>query len=149
MNEYYQENFEHIDHAIRQFLYLKALPRYSGLTIIGLFSIIESLITHNPKQNIEDSLGHQIKTKVPLLRKKFQRSLDYEKYFSFANEETIWSKLYAYRSKIVHEGKETVGKGNTIFNNLESITEFLKEITSLLILLALKEPQFLTDLKKC
>ena len=72
INDYYQENFQHIEQAIRQFVDLKALPRYSGLTIIGLFSIIESLITHNPKQNIHDSLKHQIKTKTPLLRKRFQ-----------------------------------------------------------------------------
>lgn len=149
VNDYYQKNFEHIDHAIRQFLYLKALPRYSGLTVIGLFSIIESLITHNPKQNIHDSLNHQIKTKIPLLRRRFQRTLEYEKYFLPANEETILGQLYDYRSKIVHEGKESIGKDNKILNSLENITDFLKETTRLLILLALKEPQLLTDLKKC
>ena len=149
INQYYQENFEFIDHALRQFLYLKALPRYSGLTIIGLFSIIESLITHSPKQNIDDSLNHQIKTKIPLLRKMFQRSLDYESYFLPANEETVWGKLYDFRSKIVHEGKEIIDKDNEILKNLESVTDFLKEATKLLILLAIKEPQFTTDLKKC
>lgn len=149
INQYYQENFEYIDHALRQFIYLKALPRYSGLTIIGLFSIIESLITHNSKQNLDDSLNHQIKTKIPLLRKKFQRSLEYESFFSPATEETTWGKLYDFRSKIVHEGKETIGKDNKILNSLENVTDFLREATRLLILFALQEPQFVTDLKKC
>ncbi|MGA7194142.1 MAG: hypothetical protein WBW94_10960 [Anaerolineales bacterium] len=149
INQYYQENFEYIDYAIRRYVDLKALPRYSGLTIIGLFSIIESLITHDPKQNIDDSLNHQLKTKIPLLRKKFHRPLDYQNYFSSANEETILGKLYDFRSKIVHQGKETIEKDNKILNNLESVTDFLRETTRLLIMLAVREPQFVTDLKKC
>lgn len=147
-NDYYQENFQHIEHAIRQFVDLKALPRYSGLTIIGLFSIIESLITHNPKQNAEDSLNHQIKTKIPLLRKKFQRTLEYKNYFVFTDEKKLWGNLYDFRSKIVHEGNEDVGKIKEL-KSLENVTDFLKETVKLLILFALKEPQFLTDLKEC
>jgi len=149
VNEYYQENFQHIEHAIQQFIDLKALPRYSGLTIIGLFSIIESLITHLPKQNVDDSINHQIKTKIPLLRKKFRRTLDYEKYFAPANEETIWGKLYDFRSKVVHEGNEKIGKDNSVLKSLDNVTDFLKETVKLLILFAIKEPQLLTDLKKC
>ena len=119
------------------------------MSIIGLFSIIESLITHSTKQNVDDSLNHQIKTKIPLLSKKFQRTLNYEKYFSPANEETIWGKLYDFRSKIVHEGNENIEKDNSVLKSLNSVTDFLKETVKLLILFALKEPQLLTDLKKC
>lgn len=148
INDDYQENYQHIDHAIRQFVDLKALPRYSGLTIIGLFSIIESLITHNPKQNVEDSLNHQIKTKIPLLRKKFQRTLDYKKHFAFTDEKKLWGSLYDFRSKIVHEGNENIGKTKEL-KSLDNITDFLKETVKLLILFALKEPQLITDLKEC
>jgi len=148
INDYYHENFQHIELAIRYFVDLKALPRYSGLTIIGLFSIIESLITHKPKQNAEDSLNHQIKTKIPLLGKKFQRTLDYKKYFAFADEKKLWGNLYDFRSKIVHDGNENIGNIKEL-KSLENVTDFLKETVKLLILFALKEPQFLTDLKEC
>jgi len=147
----YQDNFQHIDQAVHRFLQLRVLPRYSGLTIIGLFSIIESLITHKPTQNLHDSLKHQIKTKIPLLNRRFQRTLDYGRYFNSAKEETIWSKLYDFRSKIVHDGSEDIEKDKDlkILTNLVSVTDFLKEAVKLLILLALKEPEFITDLKKC
>lgn len=147
----YQDNFQHIDEAIHRFLELRRLPRYSGLTIIGLFSIIESLITHNPNHNLHDSLTHQISTKIPLLRKRFQRPLDYEYYFDKVKEEkTIWSKLYSFRSKVVHRGSDEIENDKELkaLKNLINVTDFLKETVKLLILLALKEPELITDLKK-
>ena len=94
---------EHITRALNKFNQLSSLPRNSELIIIGLFSVIESLITHSPKlTESADSLTHQIKTKIPLLTKRFERELDYDKYFQSANEDTIWSKLYKYRSNLVH-----------------------------------------------
>jgi Apea-like HEPN len=146
IDDYYYENFQHIEIAIRQFIELKALPRYSTLTIIGLFSILESLITHHPRQPKVDSISRQIRRKIPLLRSKFQRPLDYQSYFDPASEEDIWTELYKFRSKIVHEGKENIEGGN-ILRNLESVTDFLKETVKLLILYALNEPQAITDLQ--
>ena len=60
-------------------------------------------------------------------------------------------ELYAYRSKIVHVGNEDIenDKDLKILNTLEEVTDFLGEITKQLILLALKEPQLITDLKAC
>ena len=54
------------------------------------------------------------------------------------------------RSKIVHDGSENIEKDTNlkILTNLVSVTDFLKETVKLLILLALKEPEFITDLKK-
>lgn len=148
---YYQRNYQHIDRAIRYFADLNSLPRYTGLTVIGLFSIIESLIAHKPQQNLHDSLGHQIRTKIPLLGRRFQRTLESEKYFNSTKEETIWKKLYAYRSKIVHDGIEEVSddKNLQVLKDIRNVTDFLRETVKLLILFALEDPQLITDLKKC
>jgi hypothetical protein len=148
VNDYYQDNFQHIEHAIRQFVEIKALPRYSGSTIIGLFTILESLITHKPDLNISDSLRHQIKTKMPLLSKKFDRILDYKKHFSIADEKKLWASLYDFRSKIVHDGNEDIGKAKEL-RSMENVINFLKEAVKLMILFSLKEPQLVTDLKDC
>ena len=141
---------EHITRAFRKFRDLKSLPRNSELVIIGLFSMIESLITHSPSnKNIDDSLTHQIKTKIPLLSKRFRRELDYGKYFQPTSEDTIWSKLYDYRSRIVHGEHCNIDVSLQILKDAETVREFLREVLKLLFLLALNEPVLLTDLKKC
>lgn len=141
---------KHIQRAFQRFDTLKSLPRKSDLMVIGLFSIIESLITHCPKSTeSSDSLMHQIKTKIPLLRKRFERPLDYEDFFDPASEETIWSKLYGYRSRIVHGEQTDIDSRLQILRSGESVIAFLRETVKLLLLLALKEPVLLTDLKRC
>lgn len=142
--------FEHIIRALKKFNQLKSLPRNSELIIIGLFSVIESLVTHSPKlTDSADSLTHQIKTKIPLLTKRFERELDYDEYFQLANEDTIWSKLYKYRSNLVHGEHSHIDNTLQVLRDRRNVMEFLKEATKLLLLLALKEPTLLTDLKKC
>lgn len=141
---------EHVTRAFRKFRDIRSLPRSSELVTIALFSIIESLITHSPKHNESaDSLGHQIKTKLPLLRKRFQRELDYNQYFRPASEETLWSKLYNYRSCVVHGEEPSFANDLQTLNDRNKVLEFLKEIVKLLLLLSLREPVLLTDLKKC
>jgi len=141
---------QNITRAFRKFRDLRSLPRLSELVIIGLFSIIESLVTHSPKlTESSDSLVHQIKTKIPLLCKKFQRELDYKQYFETASEETLWSKLYKYRSCIVHGEETNFNSDLNILKDRNRILEFIRETVKLLLLLALREPVLLTDLKKC
>jgi hypothetical protein len=141
---------EHITRAFRKLRDLKSLPRSSELVTIGYFSIIESLVTHNPNlTESSDSLKHQIRTKIPLLSKRFQRKIDYNEYFNESNEETIWKKLYDYRSCIVHGEHANFIGSLQILKDAKTVREFLYETVKLLLLLALREPIFLTDLKKC
>lgn len=142
--------YPHISRALRKLWTLRSLPRPSELVIIGLFSIIESLVTHPPKlTESADSITHQIKTKIPLLRKRFQRELNYDQYFNPASEETFWSRLYRYRSCIVHGEEPNFQNDLQILKGRDNILEFLKETVKLLLLLSLKEPVLVTDLKKC
>ncbi len=142
---------EYIARTLRKFNDLKSLPRNSELIIIVLFSIIESLITHCPSnKNIDDSINHQIYTKIPLLSKRFPRKLDCTKYFGKTKEEDTWKKLYKYRNSIVHgEYPSLAGSLKKVLKDRETVYVFLKETVKLLLLFALKEPIFLTDLKKC
>lgn len=141
---------KHIQRASQRFGTLKSLPRKSELVVIGLFSVIESLITHCPKlTESSDSLMHQIRTKMPLLRKYFERQLDYEAFFDPANEAKIWSKLYDYRSRIVHGEQTDIDSKLQILKSRENIIAFLQETVKLLLLCALREPVLLADLKRC
>ncbi len=68
-----------------------------------MFSIVESLVTHQPKSSDSgESLTHQIATKLPLLQKRFQRSLDHTQYFPDLREHDLWKRLYNYRSALAH-----------------------------------------------
>ena len=98
-----KSSYPDIARSIKMF---NALPKFNGyneLFSLGLFSIIESLITHNPSGEY-DSITHQIKHKIPLLERRFQNPIDYS-CFGNASQQTLWSKLYSYRSKIAHGGE--------------------------------------------
>jgi hypothetical protein len=139
----------HITRAFRKFNELKSLLRNSELVVITLFSIIESLIAHNPKSTeVGDSLGHQIKTKMPLLSKRFQRSLPYRN-FGDTPEATVWAKLYEYRSKLVHGEDSRIDGTLGLLKDRQTVVEFLNETVKLLLLLSLREPILLADLKQC
>ncbi len=141
---------QHIRRSLNRYSSLKSLARGSEMTVIGLFSIIESLITHKPKlTESSNSLNHQIKTKIPLLRKRFDRKIDYNNFFAPAGEDTIWEKLYAFRSEIVHGEQAIIDSKLQILKSRENVVNFLHEATKLLLLLALKEPVLLNDLKEC
>lgn len=145
-----RSQYQHITRAIHRLNTLKSLPRDSDVMVIGLFSIIECLITHSPNQSeSSDSLTYQIKTKMALLTKRFERTLDHNSYFEDSTQETIWSKLYRYRSKVVHGEQAEFGSDFQILKNRNSVISFLTEAVKLLILCALKEAELVTDLKKC
>lgn len=136
--------------SIRDFFLLKSLPRNSNMVILGCFALIESLVTHNPKANF-DSLTHQISTKMTLLSKRFERQLDYDGHFGQLNlnRKTVWKKLYDYRSALAHGTLPDFKSELQMLKNPAYALDFLNEATKLTILFAMKEPDFLTDLKEC
>jgi len=142
--------FEHTSRAFKRFNELWNIPRYSELTVIGLFSVIESLLTHAPKlSESADSLMHQIRSKISLVRKRFVRDLDHRSIFGEIQEGKLWSKLYAYRSRIVHGEHATFDGELQVLRDRRTVVHFLKEATKLLLIASLREPVLMTDLKKC
>jgi hypothetical protein len=142
--------FPHIRRALQRFDQLRWLPRRSEMVVIGLFSVIESLVSHAPKlTDSADSLSHQLRTKLPLLRKRFACHLEHRSQFGEIEEENLWKKLYAYRSKIVHGEDSQLNGELSCLGRVESVISFLREASKRLLQLALSEPQFITDLKKC
>lgn len=141
---------DHIRRSLRILRDLKSLPRKSELVIIGLFSILESIITHSPKlTESADSITHQIRTKIPLLKKRFDRQLNYSDYFRSVSEDKLWTKLYEYRSRIVHGEDTSITDQLSVLMSKEAVREFMHEIVKLLLIVALREPDLVTDLKRC
>ncbi len=129
---------------------LKRIPKESELLTIGYFSIIEALITHAPRLDESlDSISHQLKNKLILLRKRFERKIEYSSYFLDTKEKTIWALLYSYRSHIAHGGIPDFTKKFQVLKSKEVVLDFLRENIKCLILCSLREPELMSDLKNC
>ncbi len=142
--------YNHIKSSLARFGTINRISRNSELYIIGLFSIIESLITHSPKFiELSDSLTHQISSKMNLLLKRSIRNMDYKYFFDDTTEKNIWKKLYDYRSRIVHGEQIDFKSDLQCLKDKKNVILFLREIVKLLLLLAINDPQLVTDLKRC
>lgn len=145
-----EAKFPEIQRAVTMFDSLSALPSNSEFHVLGLFAIIEMLITHNPKlEDRGDSITHQMKSKIPLLSNRFDRPLDYS-LFQDSSKEKIWSALYKYRSTLAHGGvPDFGGRELQILKSSNNAKIFLKETVKTLLRHSLKEPQLLKDLREC
>jgi len=137
-----------IEQAIMMFDALNRLPENSTFHAIGLFAIIEMLISHNPKlEDRGDSITHQIKTKMPLLLRLFEKPIDTSQYFGPAGSDKVWSTLYSWRSCIAHGGIADFNVQLKLLRSAEVAQSFLEAIVKGLILQTTKDPQFIRDLK--
>lgn len=128
---------------------LKRVLHDSDLRILGLFAVMEMLLTHKPNdKEVGDSLLHQISTKIPLLSARFSTPLDYSVFDSGVTEEKIWKALYDYRSTIAHGGiPDFKKKPLSSLRSREVAIDFLEDATRRLVRHALNEPELIDALK--
>ena len=148
IQQFDESKFPKIKQAIEMLDDLKHLPYDSKFNILGLFTIIEFLITHNPKDE-GDSLTRQVSHKVPLLLRHFREKIDYSIFDKNTPETTIWKKIYAYRSDIAHGNSSNFSKELSVLKDSDNVQKFLKLIIKKLLRHALTEPQLYVDLKEC
>lgn len=143
--------YPNISRAVSDFHQTKMITNRSILKVLSYFSIIECLLTHPPiPADRIDSLTRQITTKMSLLSKRFQRELQYKSYFpSITEPGKVWNKLYDYRSLVAHGAETDFTQRFSALISTDKIRVFLMESVKLLLLYALKEPEFLADLQKC
>lgn len=147
------ENFkkEEINHmfikkALEDFRMLKTVSKRTPFFFVSMFSIIESLITHNPSNNSK-SINHQLITKLSLLNKRFENPMILSDFFkSPASFENTIKLLYGYRSAIAHGSIVDFEKLQAI-ESKEKASDFLYSLLKNVIIQSLKEPILITDLK--
>ncbi len=146
-----ENSFPEVLRAINMFDSLQVLPDKSDFQVLGLFAIIEMLITHNPRlEDRGDSLTHQMQSKFPLLSRRFDRPLDFSVFGPGANEKKVWTALYAYRSAIAHGGlPDFDGKNLRVLQGSDVALSFLKASVKGLLRHSLKEPALFQDLRSC
>jgi len=143
--------YPNISRAISDFHQTKMITNRSILKVLSYFSIVECLLTHPPKpSDTIDSMTRQVSAKMSLLSKLFQRKLDYSLYFpQLSIQQKAWERLYAYRSAVAHGGEADFNGKISALGSHDNVLEFLKASLKLLLLYALKEPDFVADLQKC
>lgn len=144
-----KNKYEGIERAIKLNSNLRRMADVNNLVILGLFMIIEMLLTHNPNEKeVGDSLTHQIKTKIEFLSSRFKEPLNYSVFGDQVSSEKIWGSLYVYRSCIAHGNSIDFTTGKLqVLKNADLAYDFLNTATRTLLAHALAEPEVINGLK--
>jgi hypothetical protein len=138
-----------VKRIISQLRELKALPSDAALTFLGYFAILESLLTHAPKSSDPyDSITRQVHTKLSLLNQRFTTPINYVP-FRGANSDTVWKRMYKYRSLIAHGELPTFTDELAVLASHDQALFLLRSTTKAVIRQVLAEPRLMADLKNC
>ncbi|WP_141719898.1 HEPN domain-containing protein [Domibacillus iocasae] len=142
------EKYPYIQKALVDFGTLKMISKKTPFFYVGIFSIIESLLAHNPSGDGDKGITHQLSKKLLLLNKRFKKPLVLKEYFNNpANFEKTIGKLYNYRSTIAHGDFANFESTLQSIESKEKATEFLYVLLKNLIIISLEEPELVSDLK--
>jgi hypothetical protein len=145
-------DFSFIHKALQDFADIKSVARRKPLYVVGLFSIIESLLTTDQAGVTGKSLNHQLREKISLMSHRFQAPLMLSDFFGKSTTlqlGTVVKKLYEYRSDVAHGNGSDFGKDLAALVNHDSVCKFLHALVRRLILRAIQEPDLIRDLKRC
>jgi len=138
-------NFPLIWHTLKLFSEVPVAKGRNELTVLALFAVLESLLTHNPRGEF-DSITHQIGAKIALLSKRLDITLDYSP-FGNTSPEAVWKKLYELRSRIAHGSEITFSGALQVLDDAYSVELFMFATLKAVLRFAVQEPQLVLDLK--
>jgi hypothetical protein len=137
-----------LDRHLEQLLQLKRNPQHE-LRTLGYFALLESLVTHIPEpEDPYSSITRQLKKKLTLLNRRFNHPLDYSP-FGNTPPETVWGKMYSYRSLIAHGGTPEFKGDLQLLQSPEVALKLVKDAVREVTTLALQEADLVLDLREC
>jgi hypothetical protein len=130
---------------------IDSIPFFSNLRPLSFFIIWELLLAHKPDaKDPSDSITRQLKSKINLVNNRMTQKIDLKVLCGESTKfDTVISKLYSYRSAIIHGDKPDFKKDLIILKDFYTTELILREITRKLIIQAMIEPQLFKDLKDC
>jgi Apea-like HEPN len=127
----------------------RAYIRIGEMAYMSHFTILEGLLTHNPT-GIEDSLSHQLSTKIPLLFGRMDNPPNHSTDFPGIELGALWKKLYAVRSAIAHgSGLDFKSPKFAVLRDFQVVHRYVYASMKALLRFALREPQLVYDLRAC
>ncbi len=132
-----------------QLVGVQSLPHNSALRFLGLFGLLESLLTHKPNPtDAYQSITRQVTKKINLLNRRFAWRIDYS-VFGSLSQESVWKKMYSYRSCVAH-GERVEFKGDLqSLGNAQQALELLEATLKAVVRQTLLEPALIADLREC
>ncbi|MES2041904.1 MAG: hypothetical protein V4495_29160 [Pseudomonadota bacterium] len=122
--------------AFVMFDQLNTLPKISRLNVVGLFAVIEMLVTHKQQNNNRnDSISRQIKDRMTELSKIIGLNLTLPAQLKLLKPSKRWDALYDYRSAVAH------GDDRKISVNADDTNEYLKAVIQSILRDALRNPK--------
>lgn len=146
-----KKKYGFIQRAIEDYKNLLVIPRESSLLLVGLFSILELLLTHDDKNPNASRISWQLQKKIALLNNQFSERIDFAKHFSCSKDtkdETIVERLYQKRSLIAHGNQGDFSRDLQVISKGDEIA-FLRFLIRKTISYALQNPQLVSDLREC
>jgi hypothetical protein len=144
------ESHASILRVLQDFASSRSYIRLGRMAVLSHFSLIEAIITHEPKTTAGDSLNHQVSTKMPLLFRRFSQPLDVTNFFKTDDLKKAWKLLYDVRSRFAHGDSADFKKGPLVaLGNFQQVERFTYLSLKRLLKLALQEPELIHDLKAC
>ena len=137
--------FSYLKSMIKNYINVQSLPSDSKFKTLGYFSILESLITHEPKDS-GDSIAKQLYSKIILINNQLGSPIDFKSLFKMEIKASI-TKLYDYRSSITH-GKYDYTIPLELKND-HYVCSSIALIVRRIIVYTLQNPQLINDLKSC
>jgi Apea-like HEPN len=135
--------------ALDDYLALRQIENHPNMVFLGLFAILEMLITHKPDDNDPySSITRQMKKKMALLDRRLRLPLSYAEFGKTASAEKIWSALYSVRSAIAHGRRPDFHKARPL-RDMIAATRFVRSAVRSVMRQALEEPDLVNDLREC
>jgi hypothetical protein len=153
INKFKSSDFEKtfIGKALMDYRDTLDIENSSPFKIIALFSIIETLLTSNQKNN-ENSINRQLQKKIMLINNQLDNKINFFEYFKGPHllaEETIIEKLYYYRSKIAHGDYYDFENDLQILLDHKATFTFLTLLLKRILVFSMRNPRLIIDLKEC
>jgi len=143
-----KEAYPELHQTISLLLQARKMVDHTALRILGVFAVLERLLTHNPDFGY-DSLSHQIYAKLAVIDPLLHAPLDYS-VFQESDPKKVWKHIYSYRSRIAHGTIPRFDQGALrMLNNAQTIDSFVQSVAKAILRMALDRPQFIADLKAC
>ncbi len=148
-----KEKYPHINKALEDFLKIGEISNNSVFKIVSYFACLELLIVDNSYDKLK-SINLQLQSKLNLLNNRFGEKIDISKYIKGPDTLTLGKVIgiiYDYRSSIAHGDFLNFEKKLQVLEKISSleITNFLRVVVKKVVVYSLREPQLITDLKKC
>lgn len=122
--------------AFVMFDQLNTLPKLSRLTVVGLFAVIEMLVTHEKqKNNRNDTISEQIRKRMTELSKIIDLDLRLPAQLKPQKLSKRWDALYDYRGAVAH------GDNRKISVNADDANEYLKTVIQSILRDVLRNPK--------